>query len=181
MSAERDAARTPIAIRPETSADRTAIFAIHAGAFPTDAEARLVDRLRDAGAASVSLVALRDDRLVGHVCFSPVRVESDDGTSWPAIGLAPVAVLPAHQKDGIGGALIRAGFDACTAIGETVVFVLGHPPYYPRFGFVPAAEHGLSYEGGPAFSPAFFVRELTAGALGGRAGVVHYHGAFAGL
>lgn len=170
-----------IAIRAERPEDRAAIFAVNASAFPTDAEARLVDRLRGAGAAAVSLVALRDERVVGHVCFSPVRVVPASGAAWSAIGLAPVAVRPEHQKDGIGGALIRAGFDACLAIGEPVVFVLGHPPYYPRFGFVPAASHGLSYEGGAAFSPAFFVRELTPGAVGGRGGVVHYHAAFAEL
>jgi putative acetyltransferase len=170
-----------VAIRPERDGDRAAIFAIHAAAFPTDAEAKLVDRLRDAGAATVSLVAEEDGRAVGHVLFSPVRIVARDGSEYAAIGLGPVAVEPARQNDGVGGALIRAGFDACRANGHTVVFVLGHPPYYPRFGFEPASKHGLSYEGGEAFSTAFFVRELAPGALGGRRGVVHYHEAFAAL
>lgn len=170
-----------IAIRPERPEDCAAIFDVNARAFPTDAEARLVDRLRDAGAATISLVAERDGAIVGHVCFSPVRVVAEDGAAYRAIGLAPVAVVPELQKNGIGGALIRAGFEACHAQGEPIVFVLGHPPYYPRFGFVPAAQQGLSYEGRPAFSPAFFVRELVPGALAGRGGVVSYHEAFAGL
>jgi putative acetyltransferase len=171
----------PVAIRPERPGDRAAIFAVHASAFPTDAEACLVDRLRDAGAATISLVAERDGRVVGHVLFSPVRVVGEAGVAFGALGLAPVAVVPELQKDGIGGALIRAGFDACRAGGHPIVFVLGHPPYYPRFGFEPASRYGLSYEGRPQFSPAFFVRELEPGALAGRGGVVHYHAAFAGL
>jgi putative acetyltransferase len=169
-----------LGIRPEREGDRAAIFALHAAAFGSDAEAKLVDRLRDARAATVSLVAERDGRVVGHILFSPVRVESEAG-EWSAIGLAPVSVAPEVQKDGIGSALIRAGFDACRAAGHGIVFVLGHPPYYPRFGFELAASHGLSYEGRPAFSPAFFVIELVPGALAERTGVVHYHEAFAGL
>jgi len=169
-----------ISIRPEGEGDRAAIFDVNARAFATDAEARLVDRLRDAGAATVSLVAERDGRVVGHVLFSPVRIVPDAGEVG-AIGLAPVAVEPALQKTGIGGALIRAGFEACRERGHVLVFVLGHPSYYPRFGFEPAARHGLAYEGGPAFAAAFFVRELVPGALAGRRGVVHYHAAFAAL
>jgi len=170
-----------VAIRPERESDRAAIFAIHAAAFPTDAEAKLVDRLRDAGAATVSLVAEAEGRVVGHILFSPVRIVAPEGGESAAIGLAPVAVAPSLQNAGIGGALIRAGLDACRAAGHTIVFVLGHPPYYPRFGFEPASKCGLSYEGGPKFSPAFFVRELEPGALAGRRGVVHYHAAFATL
>jgi putative acetyltransferase len=170
-----------VAIRAERPGDRAAIFAVHAAAFPTDAEARLVDRLRDAGAATVSLVAESDGRVVGHNLFSPVRIVGPGGAESGAIGLAPVAVLPALQNGDVGGALIRAGFEACRAAGHAVVFVLGHPPYYPRFGFEPAARFGLSYEGRPQFSPAFFVRELEPGALAGRSGVVHYHVEFAGL
>lgn len=170
-----------ISIRPERDSDRAAIFEIHARAFPTDAEARLVDRLRDAGAATISLVAESEGRVVGHILFSPVRVTSETGAAFAATGLAPVAVAPELQNRDIGGALIRAGFECCKEIGEPIVFVLGHPPYYPRFGFEPAVQYGLSYEGRPAFSPAFFVRELVPGALAGRGGVVTYHVEFAGL
>ncbi len=170
-----------VAIRPERAADRAAIFELVARAFPTDAEARLVDRLRAAGAAIVSLVAAQDRTVVGHILFSPVHVVAADGTAFDAIGLAPMAVAPELQKGGIGGALVRAGLEACRAAGHTIVFVLGHPAYYPRFGFEPAAPRGLSYEGGPQFAQAFFVRELEPGALAGRDGVVHYHAAFAGL
>jgi len=171
----------PPVIRDETRADRRAIFALHARAFPTDAEARLVDRLRDAGAATVSLVAQEDGVVVGHILFSPVRVVANDGAAFDALGLAPMAVVPELQKTGVGGALIRAGLEACRADRHAMVFVLGHPTYYPRFGFEPAAEHGFAYEGGPSYARAFFVRALVPGALAGRSGVVSYHAEFARL
>ena len=170
-----------IAIRPEHAADRAAVFAVHASAFPTDAEARLVDRLRDAGAAVVSLVAERDGEVLGHVLLSPVCLVAADGATSAALGLAPMAVAPALQRSGIGGRLVRAALDAARGAGHAFVFVLGHPAYYPRFGFEPAARHGLAYEGGPTFAPAFFVCALAPGALAGRTGVVHYHACFADL
>ena len=154
---------------------------MNAAAFPTDAEARLVDRLRDAGALRVSLVAERAGRVIGHVACSPVRIVAVGGAEHGAIGLAPMAVAPALQRTGVGGALVRAGLDACLAIGEPVVFVLGHPAYYPRFGFEPAAPRGLRYAGGASFDPAFFVRELASHASVGLTGTVHYHPAFASL
>jgi putative acetyltransferase len=92
-----------------------------------------------------------------------------------------MAVAAELQRRGVGAALIRAGLDACRAAGHTIVFVLGHPAYYPRFGFEPASEHGFAYEGGPAFARAFFVRALAPGAFGGRSGVVSYHREFAEL
>jgi putative acetyltransferase len=170
-----------VSIRPERAGDRTAVFAVVAGAFPTDAEARLVDRLRAAGAASVSLVADEGGAVVGHVLFSPVRVVADGGAAFDALGLAPMAVAPERQRRGIGGALVRAGLDGCRAAGHTIVFVLGHPDYYPRFGFEPAETHGFAYEGGPSFARAFFVRALAPDALVGRSGVVSYHAEFARL
>ncbi|RIL08221.1 MAG: GNAT family N-acetyltransferase [Proteobacteria bacterium] len=170
-----------IAIRPERASDRDAIFALHARAFPSDAEARLVDALRDAGAARVSLVAEEEARVVGHVLFSPVRVAAPNGAEFAALGLAPMAVDPARQRAGVGGALVRAGLAACRADRHVLVFVLGHPAYYPRFGFEPAAAHGFSYAGGRAYDAAFFVAALAPGALAGRAGVVHFHAAFAAL
>lgn len=169
-------------IRPERPADRRAVFDVVARAFPTDAEAKLLDRLRDAGAATISLVAERDGRVVGHLLFSPVRVEGDGtGARFEALGLAPLAVHPDAQRSGAGQALVRAGLAACHAAGHEIVFVVGHPEYYPRFGFVPAAPKGLHYGGGRIFDRSFFVAELAPGALAGRRGLVYYHPAFDAL
>jgi putative acetyltransferase len=169
-----------IAIRLEEPRDQRAVFEVNARAFPQPVEAKLVDALRAANAVTVSLVAERDGRVVGHILFSPVRVEGK-GVSFVAQGLAPMAVDPDCQRAGIGSALVRAGLELCGREGHTVVFVLGHPAYYPRFGFEPAPPRGLHYEGGAAFARAFFVMELQVGALAGRTGVVHFRPEFAGL
>lgn len=169
-------------VRPECAADRAAVFDVVARAFSSDAEAKLVDRLRDAGAATVSLVAERDGRVVGHLLFSPVRVEPEGaGARLEALGLAPLAVHPDAQRSGAGHALMHAGLAACREAGHALVFVLGHATYYPRFGFVPAAPRGLHYSGGRSFDGSFFVAELVPGALAGRSGIVHYHAAFDAL
>ena len=169
-------------MRPERPADRAAVFDVVARAFPTDAEAQLVDRLRDAGAATISLVAERDGRVVGHLLFSRVRVEPEGaGARFEALGLAPLSVHPDVQRSGAGHALMHAGLAACHAAGHEIVFVLGHADYYPRFGFVPAAPKRLHYSGGRSFDRSFFVAELAPGALAGRSGIVHYHAAFDAL
>lgn len=169
-------------VRPERAGDRPAVFDVVARAFPTDAEAKLVDRLRDAGAATVSLVAEREGRVVGHLLFSPVRVEPEGaGAGFEALGLAPLSVHPDFQRSGGGHALMRAGLATCREAGHTIVFVLGHADYYPRFGFVPAGPLGLHYSGGRAFDGSFFVAELAPGALAGRSGIVHYHATFDAL
>lgn len=162
-------------IRAERPEDAAAIAAVHERAFPQPAEARLVAVLRAAGAATLSLVAVRDGALVGHALFSPVRVEGDAG-AWQALGLGPVGVLPALQRAGIGSALIREGLARCRAQQHSVVFVLGHAAYYPRFGFRPAAREGLCWEHG--HDDSFFVAELAPGALAGRRGIVRYRPEF---
>ena len=169
-----------VAIRTEEPRDRRAIFGIHARAFPQLGEAKLVDALRAAGAATISLVAERDGHVVGHILFSPVRVEGARG-SFVAQGLAPMAVDPESQRCGIGSALVGAGLDACRDAAHTIVFVLGHPAFYPRFGFEAAAPRGLHYEGGAGHAPAFFVAELVAASLAGRSGVVQFRREFAAL
>jgi putative acetyltransferase len=153
---------------------------VNARAFPQPGEAKLVDALRAANAATVSLVAECDGRVIGHILFSPVRVEGEGG-AFVAQGLAPMAVDPGCQRAGVGSALVRAGLDACRDAGHAIVFVLGHPDYYQRFGFQSAVSRGLSYEGGPRYEPVFFVVELVSGALAGRNGVVHYRPEFEGL
>jgi putative acetyltransferase len=166
---------TRVTIRRERSGDRREVFEVHAQAFETDAEARLVELLREEADPLISLVAVRGKRVVGHVLFTPVTVGGglDRGR---AMGLAPLAVLPEHQREGIGTRLVRAGLEACRNLGRDVVFVLGHPEYYPRFGFRPASERGLRYQGAELGS--FMVTGLGARSLDGLSGSVRYHPAF---
>ena len=159
-------------VRYERAADRSAVFNINARAFGSPNEARLVDALRESARPQISLVAQSEGRVTGHIFFSPVTVGSGART-WEAIGLAPMAVEPEWQKQGIGSALVRAGLAACRGIHRPVVFVLGHPEYYPRFGFRPAPPLGLRFRG-PEFDPAFMVAELEPGVLGRRTGEVRY-------
>lgn len=160
-------------IRREQPADTAAIHAVHAACFPTSAEARLVDLLRSANKLTVSLVATAADQVVGHVAFSPVTTAGNhDG-----IGLAPVAVLESHRRQGIAAQLIEAGLRACRDAGFGWAVVLGEPEYYGRFGFRAAADSGLTdeYGGGPAFQAL----ELLPGALPRGAGLVRYAAEFA--
>src|SRR5262245_36127987 len=171
-----------IRVRAERPDDRSLVRGVLVRAFPSDAEARLVDALRGKTDPQVSLVAVdaaAAERVIGHILFTPVEVRSGAET-WRAIGLAPMAVAPERQREGIGAALVQAGIAACGALGEHVVVVLGHPDYYPRFGFVPAWDFGLYYRD-PGPNPGFFVRELAHGALRGRRGEVVYHSAFDAL
>lgn len=164
-------------IRPEAPADRSAIHQVNELAFGSRAEADLVDALRAEARPFLSLVAVQDDKVVGHICFTPVTIESD-GVVSTAMGLAPMAVLPDLQNQGIGSALVRQGLEECRRLGEEVIVVLGHPDFYPRFGFVPAAPLGIRSEY-PVPDEVFQIAELRPGALEGRRGLVRYHPAFA--
>lgn len=167
-------------VRPETAADHAAVHAVNRRAFGQPGEADLVDRLRTAGCATVSLVAVDAGAVVGHILFSPVTVESPRVPPPNWLGLAPMAVVPERQRDGIGSALVRAGLTAARAAGATAVVVLGHPDYYPRFGFVPASRAGLGcvYD---APDEAFMALELLPGGFAGHRGLVHYAPEFDGL
>lgn len=121
-------------IRPEKPDDVAAIGEIVAAAFGQRLEAELVARLRSDGDLVLSLVAEADGVVAGHVAFSRLWIERE-GVRAPGISLAPVAVLPAQQREGIGRALIGAGHLRLKVLGETIVFVLGDPDYYKRFGF----------------------------------------------
>lgn len=137
------------------------------------AEADLVDGLRGRAVPLISLLAIDDGGgVIGHILFTPVVVESDDA-SFDAIALGPMAVLPEFQRNGIGSALVRAGLDACRRAGHSVVFVVGRPDFYPRFGFLPAATFGIRCKY-PVPDDTFMVAELLPGALRGRRGVVRY-------
>jgi putative acetyltransferase len=123
-----------VKIRPERPDDIAAIQAVNRQAFGQADEAVLVDALRDGGFAVASLVAEDAGRIVGHILFSRLPVAAG-GRIVEGAALAPMAVMPDRQREGIGSALVRAGLVACRAAGIAAVVVLGHPDYYPRFGF----------------------------------------------
>lgn len=162
-------------VRQETPEDEAAVHALNASAFESDAEARLVDALRAGGALTLSLVAVVDGEVVGHIAFSPVVVEAE-GRVMHGIGLAPMAVAPSHQRHGIGGRLIEGGLQRLRAQGHPFCVVLGHPDYYPRHGFVRASLNGLRWEQG--HDEAVFVQALTPEGLSGVSGIVRYRPEF---
>lgn len=160
-------------IRDATPRDFAAIRAIIRHAFEGDDEADLVESLRDDSDMLVELVADSDGALHGHIGYSRLRIERDEGALHCA-ALAPVSVLPAFQRKGTGGALIKAGNARCLDIGCTAIIVLGHADYYPRFGFSAEIAKSLS---APFAGPSFMALEFQPGALksGGR---VRYAKAF---
>ena len=162
-------------IRPEEPGDIPAIHQVNRQAFETAVEASLVDALRRQAQPLISLVAVVDDEVAGHILFSPVTLSTDPGAR--IMGLAPMAVVPAKQRQGIGTALVRAGLEECRRLSFEAVIVLGHADYYPRFGFVPASRHGLTCEYDVP-DEVFMVLELSPGTLEGRSGVIRYHAAF---
>jgi len=166
-----------IEIRPETSADWPAIHDVNTRAFGRESEARLVDTIRasDSFLPELSLVAVEAACIVGHVLFSGIGIRTAERL-LPALALAPMAVLPGRQNQGIGSALIRRGLEECRRHGHHIVVVVGHRNYYPRFGFSSARAKGLE---APFPDAVFMVQELTPGALDGVRGTVEYPPAFA--
>jgi putative acetyltransferase len=168
-----------LTIRPETAADADQVFAVEATAFARPAEAELVQKLQQSGVETISLVALLDDAVVGHILFSPVTVKNEDG-EFTAVALGPVAVSSDHQNKGVGAELCRAGLAACLQAGHELAFVLGHPNYYPRFGFTPSAPLGLRCQFDVP-EDVFMVTELVPGALHNKRGTVYYHPLFSSV
>lgn len=164
-------------IRPERPDEAAAVRRVHEAAFPTPAEANLVDRLRDRGKAVVSLIAEADDRVVGHIVFSPVTLDPPAGGM--GLGLGPVAVLPEYEHHGVGRRLIQNGLAECRARGAGFVVVVGDPAYYGRFGFERAGRRGLRNEYGA--DEGFMVFELDASALPRDGALVKYGPEFAAL
>lgn len=162
-------------IRPEKEADVAAISSVHTIAFGQENEARLVALLRQRAdfIPDLSLVAVVDGNVVGHVLFSAIEIVGEEGVVHESLALAPIAVLPQQQQRGIGGELIRHGLAEARKLGYTSVIVLGHEHYYPRFGFVPAATWNIAAPFDVP-SPVFMALELEAGSLTGAAGVVRY-------
>jgi putative acetyltransferase len=130
-------------VREEENGDLDAIARVHQAAFERSAEAQLVLELRAEGLALASHVALEGDRLVAHALYSRMHVDTPGGPV-AAVALGPIAVIPERQGKGLGGAVIRAGLAAIRARGERLILVLGHPAYYPRFGFDPAVGARIS-------------------------------------
>jgi putative acetyltransferase len=162
-------------IRGETVADYDGVHELICLAFGRDGEASLVDALRAEGAVQGSFVAEIDGRIVGHVLFSELLIVGETVTV-PALALAPVAVLPACQRLGIGTRLIWHGLDACRKQGHRIVVVLGHTGFYPRFGF--SSDLAARLESPFSGKPSFMALELTQGALQGVSGRVRYASAF---
>ncbi len=162
-------------IRAEQPGDWLAVHRVNESAFETHLEVDLVDALRQQEPAVLSLVAIRDGSVVGHIMFSPVSLSEHPGLR--IMGLAPMAVAPPHQRDGVGSALVRAGLERCKELGYGAVVVLGHPEYYPRFGFSPASRFGIGCEYDVP-DDVFMMLELQPGSLDGTSGVIRYHDAF---
>lgn len=165
-------------VRPERSDDRSAIESLTCQAFNGDSEARLINTLREQCAGCISLVAEQHGNIVGHILFSPATLDNYPDTRLMA--LAPMAVSNVLQHQGIGSALVRAGLKLCKEQGAAAVVVLGHPAYYPRFGFTAASRFKISC---PWQVPdnAFMLLELEANSLRGKSGQVTYQRAFAQL
>jgi len=167
-----------IEVRREQPGDADAIRDVNDGAFGQPDESRIVDAIRRAGHPSISLVAVDGTRLVGHILFTPVVIEPH-GATIHALGLGPMAVLPERQRQGIGSQLIDAGLREAALAGCQVVVVIGHPEFYPRFGFRPGRALGLRSEFDVP-DDVFMVIELTSGTLAGRGGLVRYVPEFGG-
>jgi len=157
-------------VRTETAGDHPSVREVHRQAFGREEEGGLVDSLRERGFARLSLVAEQDGMVVGHILFSELEIVMDLG-SVPALALAPLAVVPQHQRCGLGSMLVREGLRLCGNSGHRIVIVLGHTKYYPRFGFSAKLAEPLR---SPYAGPSFMALELETGALDGVDGEVRY-------
>ena len=180
-----------ITVRAENPDDISAVRRVNELAFGQPNEAALVDELRKAADPYISLVATNSGQVVGHIFFSPVSIESQDTAKGTgphpgrlrgalAMGLAPLAVLPEQQNQGVGSLLVREGLSECRRIGSHLVVVVGHPTYYPRFGFVRADLNGLRCEYS-VHPEVFMAMELAPGALAETQGLVKYRPEFASV
>jgi putative acetyltransferase len=166
-----------VVTRPEAVEDISAIYRINAASFETPAEARIVDKLRKTGDHIISLVAEMDEEVLGHILFTEMILEPG-AENFRALGLAPMAVLPEYQNKGIGSKLVKAGLEECKRIEVPAVFVLGHPEFYPRFGFIPAENFKIKSEYPDLPPGVFMAQELEEGSLKHLAGTARYHPVF---
>lgn len=166
-------------IRNEQSHDITQIESLNTTVFETAAEAKLVNALRDSGCEYISLVAETNNKIIGHILFTPVELSNSEN-KVKIMGLAPMAVLNEYQNKGIGTQLIKAGLAQCKTLSYEAVVVLGYPAYYSKFGFESSTDFGIKSEYDvPA--EAFMVLELKAGVLKDHKGIIKYHHAFSEL
>ena len=166
-----------VAVRPEQNDDIVAVRVINEAAFSGIAEATIVDSLRKACTDAVSLVAVENNMVLGHIFFSMAFVAGEHEVTH-GMGLAPMAILPERQRQGIGSMLVQAGIDAMRERNCPFIIVLGHPEYYPRFGFVPASRHGLSCQWDGVPDAAFMVLILDDSAMAGVSGMIRYRDEF---
>ncbi|UCG56389.1 MAG: N-acetyltransferase [Phycisphaerales bacterium] len=166
-----------IGIRQEQPQDSQAIREVNIRAFGQPQEANVVDKLRQNCNELLSLVATEADTIVGHILFTPATIESEDRTAH-GMGLAPMAVLPEYQRQGIGSELIRAGIARLKSRRSPFIIVLGHVEYYPRFGFEPASRYGIRSEW-EVPDEAFMILVLDESEMDGISGVARYRPEFA--
>ena len=161
-----------IVIRPEEPQDIPGIAEVNRSAFGGETEVHLVETIRASPGfiRDLSLVAVRDGRIVGHILLSPIHIQAET-REIPALALAPVAVLPGCQRQGIGSRLVEEGLRQSRELGRGIVIVVGWPSFYPRFGFTRARAQGLEAPF-PVPDEAFMVLELIPGALAGVNGMV---------
>jgi putative acetyltransferase len=162
-----------LTIRPETTADHDAVRHVTMDAFGQPLEANLIDALRRAAPRALSLVAEDEGGIVGHILFTPVTIETS-GRRVEGMGLAPMAVASIRQRQGIGTQLVERGLAILREQGCPFVVVVGHPAYYPRFGFTPASAHGLDSQWPGMPDEAFMVLVLDEDAMNGVSGVARY-------
>jgi putative acetyltransferase len=162
--------------RREQIGDEAAVRVLNEQAFGQPNEANLVDALRERGAFVLSMVATDNNQVVAHVLFTEAVV-TEAHSQFRALGLGPMAVLPSYQRRGIGSRLLECALDKCREVDYDAVVVIGHPEFYPRFGFVPAKLKGIRCEFDVP-DEAFMVLELREDTLAGRTGVVKYQPEF---
>ncbi|MBM3819307.1 MAG: N-acetyltransferase [Acidimicrobiia bacterium] len=167
-------------IRPERPSDAGQVREVNTLAFGGPLEADLVDRLRDNCADALSLVAEQDGAVVGHILFTPVTITSG-GRDVVGMGLAPMGVRPERQRQGIGSALVRHGLDLLRERRCPFVVVVGHPEYYPRFGFARASLHGIRSQWDGIAEDAWMVAIIDRQAMAGVSGMASYRDEFNGL
>ncbi len=155
-----------VQLREETAADFEAIREVNRQAFSDESVAQLVDHLREDGVVIVSLVAVDGDDVVGHVLFSKTPMTSPGGETLPGATLSPLAVMPARQRTGIGSALVRRGIEICREQGMVAIMLIGHPEYYPRFGFSSALARQITSKYSSIADP-YMALELVPDVLSG--------------
>jgi len=163
-------------VRDELPSDIDKIWNVNSEAFETKDEAELINALRCSGCEFISLVAEIDNKVVGHILFTPVELSASK-ENIKISGLAPMAVLRQYQNKGIGSQLVKAGLDRCKALGYEAVVVLGHPDYYPKFGFESSVNFGIKSEYDVS-DEVFMILELIPDALKNHKGVIKYNDVF---